>query len=162
MKHLKKFERYGDKDDKLSKQAQIDVLEDLLKANPLSKDHDFYIFIGRNTFEEAKDGLYKKVLEIENMVKITPDANSIAAMSGVQLRAKFQPDSKLYHIWLPKELESEVSGKGSSRLERWVVDLIDKYKISGQGKDLINPNLNIGQELKNAVQRRKDLDTFNL
>lgn len=136
MKYIKKFEAT-----KQSKQEQIDLLRLTLMENPQYETHDFYLFIGRDDFREEEDGRYKKTLEIENMVKITPDENSLAAMSGLQMRAVAQQDSKLYHIWLPKEIEEEVSGKGSESIEPYLVDLINQYKQKGsdaQGRAVFN------------------------
>jgi hypothetical protein len=149
MKHLKTFEA------KQSKEDQIELLKDLLMENPQYETHDFYIFIGRNDFKEEKDGRYKKTIEIENMVKITPDENSLGAMAGLDMRARFQTDSKIYHIWLPKELEDEVAGKGSNRIEPWLVDLIDKHKGSGadeQGKAIY----------KKVSSRKSDAERYNI
>ena len=149
MKHLKTFEA------KQSTEEQIELLRDLLMENPQYETHDFYIFIGRNDFKEAEGGMYKKTLEIENMVKIIPDANSLGAMSGLEMRARVQTDSKLYHIWLPKEVEEEISGKGSESIEPWLVDLIDKHKGSGTDKQ--------GKAVYNDVRQRKsDIGKYNL
>ena len=138
MKHIKHFEREEndyERKKREDKEDKIELLSDLLDANPLNKDHDFYIFIGRDEFKETDKGIYKKSLEIENMVKISPDENSMAAMSMMELRARVQNNSTLYHIWLPKDLEDEISGKSSDRMEPWMTDLIDKYKMKGGGDD---------------------------
>jgi len=105
------------------------------------------LFIGRDNFKEVEDGMYKKTLEIENMVKLIPnDMKSLSSVSMMEMRTRFQGgNSKLYTIWLPKYLESEVSGKGTgnypSDLEPWLVDLINKHKIennkaSQEAKDI--------------------------
>ena len=127
----------------------------MIKTNPLHKTHDFYIFIGRNDFEEAENGMFKKKLEIENMVKITPDVQSLSAMNGLELRARFQQDSTIYHIWLPKDIEEDVSGKGSQSIEPWLVDLIDKHKMKGGDEH--------GKEIyRRIISRKGDLEKFNL
>ena len=138
MKHIKTFEktwqeRQEEEEIKREKdkRKKIELLSDLLTANPLHKTHDFYIFIGRPDFREAKNGMYKKTLEIENMVKITSDIQSIGAMQGLEMRAKFQADSEIYHIWLPKEMKEDISGKGSQSMEPWLVDLINEHKRKG-------------------------------
>lgn len=148
MKHIKQYE-----DKKID--DQVELLDDLLMENPLSKDHDFYLFIAKDIFIETKDGLYKKSTDIENMVRITPDAKSVSAMKGLEMRAMFQHDSHLYHIWLPQELRNDVEGKGTGVIEQWIVDLISKYKQKGgdsQGR----------QVLKDVIDRRKDIKNFNL
>ena len=152
MKYIKTFEA---KKDSKKTQEDIELLKDLLTENPLYKTHDFFIFLAGEHFQETENGLYKKTLDIENMVKITPDENSLAAMFGLEMRARFQQNVRLYHIWLPKEISDEVAGKGSINIEPYLVELIDKYKIRGtdqQGK----------QVYKDVVQRRKDIDKYNL
>jgi len=147
MKHIKEFET--------KKDDQVDILRDLLMENPLYEDNDFYLFIGRDEFKETENGMYKKVLDIENMVKITPDIQSIGAMKGLEMRARFQSESNLYHIWLPKELEEYVSGKSSQRIPSWLIDLIDKHKMKGvttEGK----------KKYKDVLDRRKNIGKFNL
>ena len=147
MRYIKTFE------DKIEYNAEL--LKELIDENPLSKDNDFYIFIAKNNFVEEKDGRYKKSIEIERMVKITPDDASIAAMKGMTMRVRFNIDSKLYHIWLPKELEEDVNGKGYSNLEPWLVDLIDTHKktgSSGEGREIFN----------SVINRKKIADKFNL
>lgn len=147
MKYLKSFE------DKIEYNAEL--LKELIDENPLSKDHDFYIFIARDNFVEEEDGRFKKSLEIERMVKINPDDSSIAAMQGMSMRVRFNIDSKLYHIWLPKELEDDVNGKGNLSLEPWLVDLINKHKktgSSGEGREIF----------KDVINRKKTADKFNL
>lgn len=153
MKHIKKFEsRWDDEKKEAEKKRKhnVDILGDLLDRNPLSEDHDFYIFIGRDEFKKAEGGMYKKTLEIENMVEITPDQNSLFASAGLELRARFQGGA-VYHIWLPKDMAEFVSGKGSNSMEDWVVDLIDKYKRTGgddQGRQIY----------KDVVKKRKIID----
>lgn len=148
MKHLKKFENTSDDE-------QVDLLNDLINENPLHEDNDFYIFIGKDEFKENKDGSYRKTIEIERMVKIEADLSSIGAMNGLTLRSRFQSNSKLYHIWLPKELEDQISGKGSNQMDEWLVDLINKYKnerTDEQGK----------KTLRDVKNRRDAFKNFNL
>ena len=147
MKHVKEFET--------KKYDQVEILDELINVNPLHETHDFYIFIGRDDFEEAENGMYKKILEIENMVKITPDVQSINAMNGLEMRVRFQQDSNLYHIWLPKEIEEDVSGKGSQSIESWLVDLIDKHKMKGDDE--------YGKQIYREIASRKgDSKKYNL
>ena len=149
MKYIKKFEA------KKSTEELIELLEALLNENPLHNTHDFYIFIGRDEFKEGKNGKYTKSLEIENMVKIKSDASSLDAMSFMQMRARFQGDSTLYHIWLPKNIENQISGKGSNRIDPKLIKLINKNKRSGSdshGK----------QALNDVMQRIKNVNKFNI
>lgn len=145
MKHIKYFEQ------KIEYTA--DLLWELLNENPLNADNDFYLFIGKNEFKETENGLYKKSLNIERMVRITPDEESIAAMRGMSMRARFQNDSKLYHIWITKDIRDEVEDKDSDDMDEIIVDLIDKYK-----------NDNIADEhggaVLNDIITRKDI--YNL
>lgn len=120
--------------------------------NPLHEDNDFYIFIGRDDFKENKDGSYKKTLEIERMIKIEADQSSICAMKGLELRCRFQMNSTLYHIWLPKEFENDIANKDSDQIDEWLVDLINKYKNTGsdtQGKQI----LNIVKDRRNKIKK---------
>lgn len=153
MKHLKTFEA-KEKTDEEKRKEQIELFAELLNENPLNEDHDFYMFIAKDSFTEAKGGLYKKTLEIENMVRMKPDAQSLMASRGLELRAMYQHDSKLYHIWLPKDFRDQVEGKGTN-LEPWLIDLIDKYKSKGSdehGK----------QVLKDVIDRKKNITKFNI
>ena len=148
MKYLKTFE-------KISMEEQIELLNDLINENPLHKDNDFYMFIGRNEFKEDIDGRFRKTLEIERMIKITPDEKSINSMIGLQTRSKFSSDSKLYNIWLPKYIEDDIAFKGSSELDEYLIELIDKYKNQGTdqyGKEVFN----------NVQQRRINTKKYNL
>ena len=149
MKYIKTFEeRSSTKDD-------IELLKDLLMENPLYDTHDFFIFLASDDFQESEGGLYKKTIDIENMVKITQDENSLAAMKGLEMRSMFQQNVKLYHIWLPKEISDEVEGKGSKSIEPWLVELINKHKVSGadeHGK----------QVYRDVAKRKKDIDKYNL
>ena len=90
------------------------------------------------------------------MVRISPDdKSSIGAMTMLQMRAIIQADSTLYHIWLPKELRKLLEGKGSNRIDEWLIDLIDKYKVKGgdkHGADVV----------KDVLKRREDMKKFNL
>ena len=145
MKHVKEFEN----------SENVDFLADLIKENPLSKDNDFYMFIGKPDFTETENGLYKKTTYIENMVRITPDENSIHSANLLHIRVKFQTDSYVYHIWLPKDIRSEVEGKGSVSMDDYIIELINKYKQKGsdeQGKKVFN----------DVKQRRKDINNYNL
>jgi hypothetical protein len=147
MKHIKKFEKIDNED--------IDFLDELIRENPLSEDNDFYIFIGRQDFVETKNGLYKSSIYIENMVRISPDENSIHIANLLGMRLRFQTDSKMYHIWLPKDIRNEVEGKGSGSLEPYIIELINKYKQKGtdeQGKKVYN----------DVKQRRKNINNYNL
>lgn len=76
----------------------LDLFQEIYDENPLKDTHDFYVFIAKYDFKEVENELYKKVLVIENMVRITPDEKSINAMNMLSLRAQFQNDSSLYHI----------------------------------------------------------------
>lgn len=148
MKYLKTFE-------KISMEEQIELLNDLINENPLHKDNDFYMFIGRNEFKEDIDGRFRKTLEIERMIKITPDEKSINLMNGLRKRSLFQTDSKLYNIWLPKFMEDDVVFKGSHDLDDNIIEIIDKYKNQGSdqhGKDVFN----------NVQQRRTNIKKYNL
>lgn len=148
MKYLKTFENK-------SMEEQIELLNDLINENPLHIDHDFYLFIGKYDFIEDKDNRYRKTLEIERMIKITPDEKSINLMNGLRKRSLFQTDSKLYNIWLPKFMEDDVAFKGSHDLDDNIIEIIDKYKNQGSdqhGKDVFN----------NVQQRRTNIKKYNL
>lgn len=155
MNHVKTYEA-KDEEQMKKDQERVDLLRDLLNENPNNETHDFYVFLASESFEEAKEGLYKKKLEIENMVRISPDYNSVGAMAGMEMRARFQSDSKLYHIWLPKEAREDIEGKGSGSMEPWLVDLIDENKLKGGGDE------NSRNVYNNVVQRRKDMGKFNI
>lgn len=145
MKYIKQFETIEDK---------VELLGDLLEENPLSEDHDFYVFLASETFVPVKD-LYKKGLDIENMVRIQADSNSVAAMSMLDMRSRFQAGVKLYHIWLPTQFRESVEGKGGRSLEPWLVELINKYKRRGtdtEGKRIT----------KEVIDRREDMKKYNL
>ncbi len=116
------------------------------------------MFVGRDEFKEDEDGKYTKTLEIENMVKITPeDVNTVEW--GLGMRARFQ-GGNVYHIWLPKEIEDLVSGRGSGDIEPWLINLIDQHKQ--RIKDVKDPKLDVKQKLQDIKQRREDTNKFNL
>ena len=149
MKHIKKFEAKSKAE---IKKENDEIFQDLIDENPLSKDHDFYMFIGKDTFIENEDGSYKKGLEIENMVRMTKDTYEYSGM--MSMRARFQMGT-VYHIWLPVELRDEIEGNGSGSIPGYLIDLINKYKRKGgdeHGK----------QVYKDVMQRREDIDKYNL
>ena len=155
MKYIQNFESKQDDERKKKLEDDIQLLDDLIMENPIHKTHDFYIFLARDEFKKAKKGMYKKTIDIENMVKITADAQSLSAMKGLEMRRNFQGEVQLYHIWLPKEIEEDISGKGSNSIEPWLVDLIDKNKQKGadeHGRNVV----------KDVKQRKNDMNTFNL
>jgi hypothetical protein len=156
MKYIKKFEKTMNPSSEEKNKEMEEIFREIYDENPLKDDNDFYLFIGRNDFKETKDGLYKKTLEIENMVRISPDdKQSIGAMWGLQIRAIFQNNSNLYHIWLPKELKEFIEGKGSNRIDEWLLDLIDKYKVKGSDEH--------GAKVKeDVIKRREDMKKYNL
>lgn len=150
---INKFNEKNKSDKEEEKNVQL--LKDLLDENPISKTHDFYMFVGSDKFEETESGMYKKIIDIENMVRITGDEKSLAASQGLNMRARFQENSKVYHIWLPKEIRSEVEGKSSQSIDPWLVDLINNYKQRGsdeQGKRIF----------KDVKSRRDNMEKFNL
>lgn len=155
MKHIKSFER-------LTSDEIFDIFKDTYNQNPLKEDHDFYIFLASDKFEETKNGLYKKVLDIENMVKIEPDKESMGAMQMLNIRAMHQQGVKMYHIWLPKDIREIVSGKGSNSIEPWLVDLIDKHKQQGSdahGKKIYR---DVSDKHKERREMKNDTDKYNL
>ena len=147
MKHIKKFE---------AKDEEDELLADLLAENPDSETHDFYIFLASEKFEKAEKGLYKKTIDIENMVRITGNKESVGAMQMLQMRARFQQDTNLYHIWLPQEIREDVEGKGGNNIEPWLAELINKYKrkgdSTGEGRKV----------LQDVMKRREDMKKYNL
>ena len=154
MNHIKIYES-KDEEQMRKNQEKVDLLGDLLNENPNNETHDFYVFLASDVFKETKGGLYKKTLDIENMVRITPDYNSVMSIAGIEMRERFQPDTKMYHIWLPKEEREDIEGKSSSTMESWLIKMIDKNKKRGgdeHGKKVYN----------DAIQRRKDLSKFNI
>jgi hypothetical protein len=155
MKHVKSFER-------LTSDEVFDIFKDTYNQNPLKEDHDFYIFLAGEKFEEAENGLYKKVLDIENMVRIKLDKESVGAMQGLKMRAMTQQGVKMYHIWLPNDIRELVDGKGSNSIESWLVDLIDKHKQTGSddhGKKIYKEVINKHEEREKI---KKDSNRYNI
>jgi len=148
MKYLKKFEN----------KSNLDLFKAVYNENPVKDTHDFYWFIGKDEFKENPPGSgnYKKTIYIEKMIRITPDENSISNMQCMQMRAKFQSDSKLYDIWLPNEIREDVENKGSESIEDYIIYLISQHKQSGDGDEQ-------GKNIyKNVKQRLNDTEKFGL
>jgi len=143
MKYLKTFE------DKLNDLEEI--LKDVYSKNPIRKTHDFYMFIGRPDFKEDENGLYKKSLEIERMIRIKADKESLTSSAGLEMRVRFQHDSTLYHIWLPKGIRKEVDRKSSGDIEPWLLELINQHKKTGA-------DAHSKQVHRDAIQRKQELD----
>jgi hypothetical protein len=155
MKHIKNFER-------LTSDEAFDIFKDIYNQNPLKKDHDFYIFLAGDKFEETKNGLYKKILDIENMVRIKPDKESLSAMQVLNIRARHQHNVRMYHIWLPNDIREMVDGKGSNSIEPWLLDLINKHKqynSDDHGKKIYKDVFNKHEERK---LMKKDTDRYNI
>jgi hypothetical protein len=91
------------------------------------KNNDCYLFIARRGFREREDGSYEKFLDIENMFKVNIyDESTYQTISMMRLRTRFNSESSLYMIWLPKDFfhsENERIQPNDYQLE-----LIDKYK----------------------------------
>jgi len=150
MKHVKAFESLTEKE-----QEKVDLLADLMSRNPKSEDNDFYIFLAKDTFKETKGGLYKKELEIENMIRITPDYHGLFSIHGLEMREKFQIDSKIYHIWLPKEMRTDIEGKSDGDMKPWLLKMINKNKSYGADE--------YGKKVyKDAIDMRKNASKFNI
>lgn len=160
MKHIKNHEGYWDdqrKEKREKTKDQVELMRDIFNDNPMHKDHDLYMFVGRDDFREDEDGRYSKSLEIENMVHINPDEESSLSVEwALKMRASVQ-GGKVYHIWLPKGITELVSGKGSGSLEPWLIDLINQHKQTG-GKKVDN----VDKKLKDIRNRRNDVDKYNL
>jgi len=157
MKHIRLFEAYKTSEEmEKERQEKVELLQDLINENPLHVDHDFYVFIGRPEFKENEDGKYTKYLEIEKMYKINPNTDGLYAMNFMKIRARSQGnDSEVYHIWLPKELENEVSGKSSNNMDPWLIYLIDEHKQK-DGDDH-------GKKVyKDVLKRKADANKYNL
>ena len=147
MKYLKTFE---------DKKDDMEVIEDFY--DEIKKDRqgeDLYLFIGSDDFVETKNGMYKKTVDIENMVRITPDEKSIGAIRGMSLRAKFVSKT-LYQIWLPEELRDQVEGKGSVEMNEYLVDIINKYKTISRSTEESR------KIMSDAKKRQEDKSKFGL
>lgn len=158
MKKIKMFENYWEdqkKEREEIKKDQVKLMDELFNENPMFKEHDLYMFVGRDEFKEDEDGRYTKSLEIEKMIKITPDENSLHVGWGLSMRAQIQ-GGKVYHIWLPKEIEELVSDKDSNQMEPWLIDLINKHKQT-QGK-----KFDVDKRLKDIRKVRTDVNKYNL
>lgn len=145
---IKKFENFRGFD-------EIEVFKNIYNENPNKDTHDFYVFLANDEFVKDDDGRYNKVLGIENMVRITPDKESLGAIKGMNLRKSFQHDLSMYHIWLPKDVRKDVEGKGYSSIEPWLLDLIDKHsqnKPDSHGKQVVD----------DVIDVMKGMNDFNL
>lgn len=161
MKKVKTFEGYWEAERERRRKRQEDqkdLARELLDENPMFEENDLYMFVGRDDFREDKDGRYTKTLEIENMVKVEPETANQTGW-GLNMRAQIQ-GGKVYHIWLPKELEDMVSGKGSNSLDDWLVNLINQHKQSAS--DIKGQKLDVEKRLKDIRDRKNDMDKYNL
>lgn len=155
--------------EKEKKQEELEIFKAVYNKNPNKETHDFYLFVAKPEFIEEDDGRFRKILGIENMVRITPDQESLGNMKGMQMRAQFTQQT-LYHIWLPKEIREEVEGKGFESIEPWLLELITKHAEKGSdeyGRDIYK-DVSSKIKAKNKEIRdfkdeaEKDLRKFNL
>lgn len=97
------------------------------RTNQRDKDKDCYVFLARDGFREDEKGNYKKFLDIENMFKIDIyDSTSYQTINSMLLRSKFNSDSKLWMIWLPKDFFSSEENRVNPN--DYQLELINKYK----------------------------------
>jgi hypothetical protein len=89
------------------------------------EENELFVFIGRPGFKETKDGNYRKMLEIERLVKIdrfSSEHHQMVAM--MKLRARVQGEnSEVYQITLPAGMVDDTTNPPD-----WLVTLIDEHK----------------------------------
>jgi len=126
-KRIKTYEMFNEnKKNIIDNIDNKEFIEDLYYANPLYKTHDFFVFIYTYDFKKLNNNNYKRVLDIENMHKVTPD-NYIDVM-GMNIRARVEK-KKIGTIWWPKELSDLINGKSSNDMDLYIIDMIEKYMI---------------------------------
>lgn len=92
------------------------------------KNNDCYIFIARDGFKEMENGDYKKFLDIENMFKVDIyNEDTYRTINQMRLRTRFNNDSSLYMLWLPKDFFH--NQKERIKPNDYQLELIDKYKV---------------------------------
>lgn len=90
------------------------------------KEEDCYVFIARKDFIENEDGTYTKTISVENMVNIDIyDPKSYQTINMMRLRTRFNTDTDLYMIWLPKDFFHSDKNKIPNEYQ---LKIIDKYK----------------------------------
>lgn len=91
------------------------------------KSSDCYVFIARDGFKEDENGNYQKFLDIENLFKINIyDTSSYQTISMMRMRTRFNSDSKLWMVWLPKDFFDSDNNRISPN--PYQLEIIDKYK----------------------------------
>ena len=144
-KYIKTFESYVEGVD------DEDLFRTTYYENPLSTTHDMYSFIYRDGFKELESGDYRKTIEIEKMVKITPNSEGLGNMKGLKMRAMVDTqNNKVGVIWWFKDAEDMINNKGSQDMDLYLIELIDKHKSDtndSQGRDVFK---NVKNRLKNT------------
>jgi len=150
MEHLKLFEDYSEHI------SNKDLFKQLFDENPNKDTHDLYVFLSTDEFIKLPDDNYKKVLGIEKMNRITPDKQGMNAIAGMDMRAKFQSNIKMYGIWMPKDVRDMVDNKGYQEIEDWLLKTIGEHSF-----DVRAARANHTQ-IQNIIDRAKDIGKYNL
>lgn len=123
----------------------------LYNENPLHETHDFYGFLYSDGFKDIGSGNYRKVLDIEVMVKLTYE-KGYKILNSMTLRSKYAIKN-IGTIWWPKESIDLIDSKSTSDMDFYIIELIEKHMNKR------NDGLSIYKKVKDRLQKRKD---FNL
>jgi hypothetical protein len=161
MKKIKSFYLFKENKSIIDRIDDKDLFIDTYTANPLHKTHDFFVFIYKDGFRELDDGNYKKIMDIENMHKITPD--NFKDMTGMYFRASMT-EQKVGVIWWPKEGSELIDGKSSNNMDLYLIDLIEKHmsKDHKTGRDvykkIYDKNMKKSKKIKNLDNQIDEYD----
>jgi antitoxin component YwqK of YwqJK toxin-antitoxin module len=96
---------------------------------------DIYVFVGSDEFKETRNGLYKKVFDIERLMKVSVDDWKDTKDYGrnkdeiwwMRLRASSN-NKQLYKISAHKGLLDEYDGETGSEIPEFILSAIDEKK----------------------------------
>lgn len=106
--------RYGESNlfnKKDIEQLKLSLYKETRSEEEILKDeyYNIYAFIGYPDFIELDDGMHKKTLGIENLVKIDKyDSSSLSQVPMMKIRAQAQGDqTKVWAVYIPKHMWDE-------------------------------------------------------
>lgn len=132
------FEKALDYLSKAESQKEEDMIDKLIyvlskkskrddKTKQRDEENDCLVFNASYQFIETDGGVYKKVLNIERIIKIDIyDVADLKMVNMMKMRTRFQNDLETYMIWVPKSSFDEYIE--SNEFPDYILDLIDQKK----------------------------------
>lgn len=102
------------------------------EESKISRDenYDLYVFLANYEFVENEDGSYSRKLIIWSLIKTDLyNQKDLERVEMMKFRSRFNPDTSVYMIWMPKGIfEENKSSYSPSEIPDYLLKLIDEKK----------------------------------